>query len=77
EEKNKLCLSENETLYSRYEGPEKDNECTKDEDCKISGCSSEICHSERLFSACELITTPIDLGCTACKCVKGKCKWVR
>ncbi|MCS7106180.1 MAG: hypothetical protein NZ942_02610 [Candidatus Aenigmarchaeota archaeon] len=78
EEENNLCLSGNEPLYSRYEGPEKDNECSKDEDCKISGCSSEICHSEDLVSTCELIPTPKnDFGCSACKCVNGKCKWAK
>jgi eight-cysteine-cluster-containing protein len=75
-----LCLTGAEPLYKRYEAfdLEHDKECLKDDDCVISGCSLEICHTEALISTCELIPTPKnDFGCTACKCVNTRCKWVK
>lgn len=55
--------------------------CTKDEDCYISGCNTEICQSkseEPLYSICIVPEkpTPEQLG-YKCKCQNQKCQWLK
>lgn len=55
--------------------------CNSDEDCIRAGCSGQVCQSnfeENIITTCEW------LECydarkynVACKCVDGKCQWVR
>jgi len=72
------CLSGHETLYDRYEGTAVANACRDDSDCVVSGCSREVCAAESVVTTCEAIPTPTrDLGCRACACVEGTCRWAR
>ncbi|MAG45511.1 MAG: hypothetical protein CMH63_01935 [Nanoarchaeota archaeon] len=54
-------------------------ECTKDSECAIGGCSSQVCTS--IDKAKDLITTceyREEYGClklTLCGCVDNKCQW--
>ncbi len=53
-------------------------ECSVDGDCKIGGCSSQICggKDEELISTCEW-TECYDAKkySVECKCVDNKCQW--
>ncbi len=72
------CLSGHERLWDRYEGTGAANACRDDADCVVSGCSQEVCAAEPVVTTCEAIPTPTrDLGCRACACVQGTCRWVR
>jgi len=72
------CLSGSEYLFDRYEGTGAANACRDDSDCVVSGCSREVCAAESVVTTCEAIPTPTrDLGCRACACVQGECRWVR
>lgn len=49
--------------------------CESDSDCKVSGCSGEICSEQELVSIC--LYKP-EFGCyklTSCKCINGRCGW--
>ena len=55
--------------------------CYSDEDCVTDGCSSQVCRSK--FEK-QIITTCEWFDCydankygIACKCINGKCQWVR
>jgi eight-cysteine-cluster-containing protein len=72
-----VCLSGQEPLFARYEGfgP---NACSADRDCRIGGCSQEVCAASDEATTCELIPTPRStFQCQACACVSGTCRWVR
>ena len=60
----------------RFEGPTFKNDCTGDVDCKVGGCSSEICTAEEgVNSTCEV--RPDQPRDASCGCVKGQCVWYR
>ena len=71
------CLQGSEPLFHRYEGSGFQNGCQGDEDCIVSGCSREVCAAESVMTTCGAIPTPRDLGCSACRCVQGECRWTR
>lgn len=52
--------------------------CSKDSECSLAGCSSELCTSQTgIVSACIAIKDhPQDLGYT-CGCYKNKCSWLK
>lgn len=55
-------------------------ECEKDLDCKIGGCSAQVCMGirEEIFTTCEYreCYDRIKFGMD-CKCVSGKCQWTK
>ncbi len=66
-------------LYARVEGTGFKNDCGNDADCRVGGCSSEVCSAEDgVNSTCEL---PVDgfpgksAPGSACGCVSGACIW--
>lgn len=59
---------------ARYELPEEDNECQHDSDCKISGCSSEVCSAQSVNTTCEAIPPPPG---DKCLCLANRCKWYK
>ena len=75
------CGTTNEALYaeceSRVEAPEREDECTTNDDCMTGGCSSEVCttadDAAQLMSACEELECFAVLD--ACGCQQGLCKW--
>ena len=60
----------------RFEGASFKNDCDADDDCKVGGCSSEICSAEEgVNSACVVHDDqPRD---ASCGCVSGACVWYR
>lgn len=66
-------------LYARVEGTGFKNDCTSDTDCRVGGCSSEVCSAEEgVGSTCE---APVDgfpgrsTPSAACGCVASACIW--
>jgi eight-cysteine-cluster-containing protein len=60
----------------RFEGPTFKNDCAGDGDCKVGGCSSEICTAEEgVQSAC--VVHPDQPRDATCGCVEGACVWYR
>ena len=55
--------------------------CNSDEDCVRAGCSKQVCQSkfeENILTTCEWFDCyDADKYKVACKCVNGKCQWVR
>ncbi|MCD6402761.1 MAG: eight-cysteine-cluster domain-containing protein [Candidatus Aenigmarchaeota archaeon] len=55
--------------------------CNSDEDCITDGCSSQVCRSrfeEPIGTTCEWFDCyDANKYGVACKCVDGKCQWVR
>uniref|UniRef100_A0A7J2TKJ2 Eight-cysteine-cluster domain-containing protein n=1 Tax=Archaeoglobus fulgidus TaxID=2234 RepID=A0A7J2TKJ2_ARCFL len=53
--------------------------CERDEDCKIGGCSAQICMGakEEIFTTCEYreCYDYLKYG-VACKCVRNMCQWI-
>ena len=70
-----------EELYAecedRVEAPEREAECTTDDDCMTSGCSGETCTTQddagELVSACEVLECFEVLD--ECGCQQGRCRW--
>ena len=59
-----------------FEGPAFKNACAADADCKVGGCSSEICTAEEgVNSAC--VVHADQARDATCGCVKGDCVWYR
>ena len=55
--------------------------CSSDADCIQGGCSGQICHSkydERIITTCEYRDCyNAQAYNLKCKCVAGKCQWMR
>lgn len=51
--------------------------CNSDEDCKINGCSREICGnlSEEIISMCVWRSCYENLKNYRCSCINNKCQW--
>lgn len=53
--------------------------CEKDSDCKIGGCSAQVCMGvgEEIFTTCEYreCYDRIKFG-VSCRCVNNRCQWV-
>ncbi|RMG99518.1 MAG: hypothetical protein D6705_03045 [Deltaproteobacteria bacterium] len=66
-------LAEDDPRFGRFEG-DVDDPCATDRDCRIGGCSGEICAREPGMSTCEVL--PARLPDDArCGCVEGACRW--
>ena len=51
------------------------NQCIKDSDCQITGCSRQICAREPVMSTCEHLPKYACYQKTQCKCINNKCQW--
>ena len=51
------------------------NQCNKDGDCMITGCSSEICSDKPVMSPCVIIPEHSCLKYAECKCINNECRW--
>jgi eight-cysteine-cluster-containing protein len=49
--------------------------CFKDEDCIVTGCSSEICANKPLPSVCVWKPEYDCLKHSKCKCIGFRCQW--
>ena len=51
-------------------------ECQIDNDCSITGCSSEMCTADSsIMTTCEILTNAPDKNKYACGCIKDRCGW--
>ena len=54
-------------------------ECTKDGDCAVAGCSSQLCvpaeGAEDIVTTCEFLPEYECLSLTTCGCIEGTCQW--
>lgn len=54
-------------------------ECNKDTDCNVAGCSSQICttkeEAKNIITTCEFKQEYECLNLTSCKCLSNKCQW--
>lgn len=61
----------------RVEGPEQEGECKVDADCRVGGCSGEICAAsgalDGWMSTCEIL--PCFQVLQSCGCQAGRCSW--
>src|SRR5262245_1992143 len=63
-------------LFARVEGEGYKNDCKADGDCKIGGCSGEVCSAEEgVITTCDAQQWP--QSGAACGCVHGECLWYR
>ena len=58
--------------YSRFEGDATQNTCATDFDCRIGGCSGEVCAAEAIVTTCEVLD---ELPRGDCLCVESECLW--
>jgi eight-cysteine-cluster-containing protein len=59
---------------ARFEGPTFKNGCAVDTDCKVGGCSSEVCTAEEgVMTAC-VVHADQPRG-ASCGCLAGECQW--
>ncbi len=66
-------------LYARVEGTAFKNDCAADADCRVGGCSSEVCSAEEgVNTTCEAPAEGFPgtgSAGSACGCVSGACVW--
>lgn len=53
------------------------SECTKDSDCKITGCSSEVCAKEDVVTTCIYRSDYACYKTASCGCNNGICEWAQ
>ena len=52
--------------------------CQIDTDCKIQGCSHELCASNKnIVTSCELLDEQIDTKKYSCGCIVDTCGWYK
>jgi eight-cysteine-cluster-containing protein len=69
------AVAEDHPLYARVEGEGFANDCKADGDCKVGGCSGEVCSADAsVVTTCEVMPMhfPAD---AACGCVESVCRW--
>ncbi|EDQ90607.1 uncharacterized protein MONBRDRAFT_31826 [Monosiga brevicollis MX1] len=71
-EKRKPCLDERDRFYKRFEAPSGTRECRSDDECIVSGCSSEVCAAQAYATTCEALPW-VPNG--ECGCVNNECIW--
>jgi eight-cysteine-cluster-containing protein len=72
-----VAVPTNNPLYARLEQPTLKNACKTDVDCKVGGCSDEMCTAEEgVTGPCDVIDKSVIAGAT-CGCVVGQCNWYR
>lgn len=76
QEKRVPAVDRKDPLYGRVEGENFENRCHGDPECRVGGCSGEICSArEGIITTCEVRRWP--QGRAACGCVEGVCVWYR
>lgn len=62
--------------YDLFEGTSYKNDCAEDSDCRVGGCSHEVCSAQSgvRTSCIAHEDTPRD---ATCGCVSGQCIWYR
>ncbi len=54
-------------------------ECSKDVDCGVGGCSSQVCGlketTKDMITTCEYKQEYDCLKQTSCRCIENRCKW--
>jgi eight-cysteine-cluster-containing protein len=62
--------------YDLFEGTSYKNDCAKDSDCSVGGCSHEVCSAQAgvKTSCIAHADSPHD---ATCGCVSGQCIWYR
>jgi eight-cysteine-cluster-containing protein len=69
------ALSADDPYYARMEGTSLANACKTDGECKVAGCSGEVCSADAdAMTACEALPVQLAEG-TRCGCVEGECLW--
>jgi eight-cysteine-cluster-containing protein len=69
------AVAEGHPLFARVEGDGFANDCKVDGDCKVGGCSGEVCSADAsVVTTCEVMPMrfPAD---AACGCVENACRW--
>lgn len=70
------AVDRKDPLYGRVEGENIENRCHGDSQCRVGGCSGEVCSArEGILTTCEVRRWP--QGRAACGCVEGECVWYR
>jgi eight-cysteine-cluster-containing protein len=69
------AIADDHPLFARVEGDGFRNDCKVDDECKVGGCSGEVCSAEpSVASTCD--ATPMRFpDDAACGCVEGQCRW--
>jgi len=64
--------------HQRVEGTSFQNGCSRDDQCAVGGCSSEVCSAEQgVSSTCEAQADGWPTQGASCGCVQGQCIWYR
>jgi eight-cysteine-cluster-containing protein len=69
------AIGEDHPLFARVEGEGFANDCKADADCKVGGCSGEVCSADAsAVTTCDVLPMrfPDD---AACGCVENTCRW--
>jgi eight-cysteine-cluster-containing protein len=62
--------------YDLFEGTSHPNQCEKDSDCFIGGCSREVCSADAKVKTPCIAHADKPTG-ASCGCVKNECLWYR
>jgi eight-cysteine-cluster-containing protein len=69
-------FSPGDARHAVFEGPSFQNACASDGECKVGGCSGEVCTAEEgVNTAC--MVHPDQPRDATCGCVQGDCVWFR
>ncbi len=61
--------------FERLEGTDFPNDCKQDVDCKVGGCSQEVCSAqEGVMTTCDVLSVDWPAG-RSCGCVTRACVW--
>ena len=69
------AMADDHPLHARVEGEGFANDCKVDGDCKVGGCSGEVCSADAsVTTICDVLPMkfPKDV---ACGCVEQQCRW--
>jgi hypothetical protein len=72
------AVASSHAQYQRVEGTSFQNACSRDDQCAVGGCSSEVCSAEQgVSSTCEAPADGWPTTGASCGCVQGQCIWYR
>ncbi len=72
------AVASSHAMYQRVEGTSFQNGCSRDDQCAVGGCSSEVCSAEQgVSSTCEAPAAGWPTTGASCGCVQGQCIWYR
>jgi len=74
------CLLEGDYPDASGECVKSQNECSRDADCAVGGCSGQVCtaaeKAKNLVTTCEWKSEYDCYKLTTCSCLDGKCQWM-